>query len=184
MPEYQFSFLDLLESEEEARGPEEVLQEIVDIMDTMDEDEIDEFGVVLYETFFEDDPETELDDAPDFFEASDVDEMIQELGPEVYEDVLDLLEEIEDDSEPEEANEAVSRRLSSKDRNRKKRKFMAKSKADLRKTKAKRKQNARKNRQSRKKYYRKNKQKIKAYQKSRRDAIKKGKHKVKKRRST
>lgn len=81
-------------------------------------------------------------------------------------------------------NEAVSRRMKTQDFNRKKRKFMQVSKSELRQTRSKRRKEARKSRSKRKRYYKANKQKIAAYQKSRRDAIKKGKHKVKKRRST
>lgn len=168
--------------------PEAVLQEILDIMDTMSEEDIDEFGWVIYQEFFDPDPENPLS-GDEFLRVDDVDEMIKELGPEVYEDILDLLDvEDEDEDDPEEqedgVEESVSRRLTTKRRNRKKRKYMKKSRAELRRSAAARKRKNRETRQSRKNYYRKNKKKISAYQKSRRDAIKKGKHKPKTRRNT
>jgi hypothetical protein len=79
--------------------------------------------------------------------------------------------------------EGVSRVMKSTNKNRKKRKFMSNTKADMRRTKAQRKKDARSNRSKRKRYYRANKTKVAAYQKSRRSAIKKGSHKVKIRRS-
>jgi hypothetical protein len=79
-------------------------------------------------------------------------------------------------------DEGISRIMKTKNMNKKKRKFMATSKAELRKTKVKRKQAARKNKAKAKRYYKANKKKIAAYQKSRAAAIKKGKHKVKMRR--
>jgi hypothetical protein len=87
------------------------------------------------------------------------------------------------ESEEEELEEGVSRRMKTSNVNRQKRKFMAKSKADMRKDKTKRKKAARASKADRKRYYRANKQKIKAYSKSYRANVKSGKHKVKKRRS-
>lgn len=81
-------------------------------------------------------------------------------------------------------NESVSRRMKTTNYNRKKRKFMQVSRSELRQTRSERRKKARQTRSKRKRYYRANKQKVAAYQKSRREAIKKGKHKVKKRRST
>lgn len=160
----------------ESDDSSEILDMINKELSEMDEDEIEEFGYVLYYEFF-DDEETEADDYSDFTLA-DVQMMIDELGEEMYEEILDLLDELDD----EELDEAVSRRMKSQNRNRKKRKFMQTSRAELRRTKQKRKIQARKTKQARKRYYRANKNKIKNYQKSRAEAIKKGTHKVKVRR--
>lgn len=155
---------------------EEQLKRIHDIVDEMDEDEISEFGEALYYEFFDDD-ETEEDNY-EIFNIEDVKLMVSELGENFYDDIIDLLSEIEDDLE-----EGVSRIMKQKNMNRKKRKFMSLSKAKLRQQTASRKKKNRTTKSSRKRYYRANKQKIAAYQKSRRQAIKKGKHKVKMRRS-
>lgn len=238
---------------------EENLEKIMNIIQDMDEEELDEFGAALYYEFF-DDEESEEDDY-DSFGLEDVESMIKELGSNFYEDVLDLLDEVEDDEELDESskmsdikqdkktgeyfvkntnitfwapnsyggtigkdgkkywsikvdneevhtikggdnsqenvfdyvldlangkiklNEAVSRIMKQKNMNRKKRKFMSLSKAKLRQSAAARKKKNRMTKAARKRYYRANKQKIAAYQKSRRSAIKKGKHKVKLRRS-
>lgn len=160
---------------------EEQLALINDILVDMDEEEIDEFGYVLYVEFFEeDDIESLEDDDFSFFSIEDVQEMITILGSDMYDYILDLLDE---ESEEDEMDEAVSRRMKTSNMNRKKRKFMSNTKADLRKTKAVRKKAARLSRADRKRYYRANKKKIISYQKSRGDAIKKGKHKVKLRRN-
>lgn len=180
---------------------EDLLKEINAILDDMCESDLDDFGYALYFEFFEDEPGEEDDLA--LFERSDVDEMISILGPDMYEFILDLLEEMpvsddEDDQEDEfdsgnddmedsdgdgDVSEGVGRRMIQKNMNRKKRKFMKNSKAMMRRTKAARKKLARKNRAKKKRYYRANKVKIAAYQKSRAAAIKKGKHKVKLRRA-
>lgn len=161
------------------------LTEINVILDELDEFEMDQFGWVLYSEFFEE--EEGIDEADiDLFTRSEVDYMIKELGPNMHDEILDMLEEYDsediDDSEDEEMSEGVSRRMASKNRNRKKRKFMANSKAALRKTAVARKRAARQNKAKKKRYYKANKTKIAAYQKSRNDNIKKGKHKVKMRR--
>ena len=174
-------------------SPEELLQLIKDQLAEMDEDEIYAFAYVLYYEFFEDDSNQE-DDYTDF-DIEDVNDMIDALGAEMYIDILDLLlpsdeddnEMDDDDSEDdyEEGDglgEGVSRRMSGRRMNRKRRKFMKISKSMLRRTKVKRKQLARKNRAKAKRYYRANKVKIASYQKSRNTAIKKGKHRVKLRR--
>ena len=131
------------------------------------------------------------------FDKDDVLEMIQELGEEFYEDILWMLDvEDEDDTsgaedvhgvDPEEQRaeiaEGVSRRMKQKNLNRKKRKFMKKSKATLRKTKAMRKRKLRVTRAKRRRYYRTNKAKLASYKKSRNANVRKGKHFVKLRRA-
>lgn len=160
----------------ESRDAEDTLDRILTIMDTMSEEDIDEFGTVLYSEFFDEDEE----DFGDVFTVDDVDTMIHELGPEMYDIILDLLEELEE--EDDELEEAVSRRMQPGSYNRKKRKYMSISRSQHRQTKAERRRKARQTKQARKRYYRANKKKIAMYQKSRNDAIKKGKHKVKVRR--
>jgi len=108
-------------------------------------------------------------------------EIINELGPEFYDDILAELEYYEEDDELE---EGVSRRMKTKSFNRKNRKYMSKTKSNLRKEKAKRRKENRKSKAKRKRYYKINKKKISAYQKSRNTAIKKGKHKTKVRKVT
>ena len=150
---------------------DELLNQILDMLLELSEDEIDDFGYFLYTEFFEDDPTDDEEDEP--FDLNDVIEMIKVLGPDMYEYIIDMLEEDEIEDEIE---EAVSRMMKSKNMNRKKRKFMRLSKAALRRTKAIRKRKARKTMSKRKRYYRANKVKIASYQKSRAKAIKKGKH--------
>jgi len=158
-------------------GESDILNQIYDILDTMSEDEIEEFGEYLFEEFFEGEPwSDEEGEEPDFC-ITEVKQMILELGEDFYEDVLDMLQPEELDLE-----EGVTRRMSTSNMNRKKRKFMSLSGTKLRQQKATRKKAARMNKAARKRYYKANKQKIAAYQKSRREAIKSGKHKVKLRR--
>jgi hypothetical protein len=162
----------------ESRDAEDILDQILTIMDTMSEEDIDEFGTVLYSEFFDEDEE----DFGGVFTVDDVDTMIHELGPEAYDIILDLLDELEDEFDEDELEEGVSRRMQPGSYNRKKRKYMSISRSQHRQTKAERRRKARQTKQTRKRYYRANKKKIAMYQKSRNDAIKKGKHKVKVRR--
>lgn len=181
------SFKNFLNEQED----ENLFKEIHDIVATLGEDELNEFGYYLYSEFF-DEEEGEEEETPedDEFTIDDVMEMIAELGPEFYGEILDMLDFEEDDIESHhggedidnDIQEGVSRIMRQKNFNRKKRKFMSNTKADMRRTKAKRKMAARQNRAKRKRYYRANKKKISAYQKSRNTAISKGKHKVKLRR--
>lgn len=208
---------------------EEALAEINTALNDMDADEIDLLGHVLYTSFFSDEEESENDD--DFFSIDDVIEMIDQLGADFYEDILDLVS-IADEDEDEDPvahqqspdlteakvgdtvkydgelykvtkrngeiltivsvknknltktvgithpklEEGVTRRMIVKNMNRKKRKFMAKTKADMRRTVAQRKKENRLNRAGRKRYYRANKQKIASYQATRKVAMSKGKH--------
>ena len=179
---------------------DDTLAKIKESIGSMQPEEIDEFGFYLFAEFF-DSFEDGVEDADDaetiIFTHEDVLEMIQALGPEMYPDVLDMLDEVseeefeeilrDDDGDFEPDNipdyssidEGVSRIMLSKNRNRKRRKFMAKSKTKMRQSVSQRKRIARQNRNKVKRYYRANKSKIKAYQKSRRAAIKAGKHIVK-----
>lgn len=161
---------------------EELKTKINAILDDMSSEEIDEFGLYLADSFLDDLPEEEYEDT---FTKEEVQEMIELLGVNFYDEILDELDEISDsDENDEELDEAVSRIIKNSSLNKKKRKFMSTSKAQLRRTKVKRKQDARKNKSKKKRYYKANKVKLAAYQKSRATAIKKGKHNVKKRRAT
>lgn len=179
---------------------EEALVKIQEIVNSMESDDVDQFGYYLYNEFFDTDQDGDAEEM--FFGHDDVMEMIQDLGPEMYEDILDLLSEVSDEEfeefETEDGvipdekvsvpdfsgvSEGVSRIMLGNNRNHKKRKFMAKSRTKMRQTAAIRKRLARQNRNKVKRYYRANKAKIKAYQKSRRGAIKSGKHIVKMRRN-
>lgn len=166
---------------------EDLLKQITDILMQMDEDDIDAFGYYLLSTFFESEPE----DEEYYYSINDVQEMIQDLGPDMYTYILDMLSEVpdEDIEDPEDIEEldleeGVSRTMKAGNRNRKKRKFMQNSAAALRRTAASRKKKARKNKSKRKRYYSANKAKIKQYQKSRSKAIKAGKHIPKMRRKS
>lgn len=175
------------------------LAKIKESISAMGPEEIDEFGFYLFAEFFDsfEDGVEDADAEEIIFTHEDVLEMIQALGSEMYPDVLDMLDEVseeefeeilrDDDGEftpgsiPDYSSidENVSRIMLSTNRNRKRRKFMAKSKTKMRQSVAQRKRIARQNRNKVKRYYRANKSKIKAYQKSRRTAIKAGKHIVK-----
>lgn len=179
---------------------DDTLAKIKESIGSMQPEEIDEFGFYLFAEFFDSfgDGEADTDDVEEIiFTHEDVLEMVQALGAEMYPDVLDMLDEVseeefeeilrDDDGEFTPGNvpdyssidESVSRIMLSKNRNRKRRKFMAKSKTKMRQSVAQRKRIARQNRNKVKRYYRANKSKIKAYQKSRRTSIKAGKHIVK-----
>lgn len=199
---------------------EELFAKIQAELDELNDEELDELGYTIYNEFFDDDDEDESDEEEEF-SLSDIISMVKELGPDLYEDILDLLSDDDEEEEVDEAKmkgenpcwdgyvmvgtkmkdgkevpncvpeedvteemlEAMSRRMKPKNMNRRKRKFMKNTKAIMRRTKASRKKAARQNKAKRKRYYRANKAKIKAYQKSRSAAIKKGKHKVKVRKS-
>lgn len=179
----------------------DTLQAIYDILDEMSEDEIDEFGYFLNSEFFDEDMDSDgniIDPDDQEYTLDDIKSMIVDLGPEMYTDLLDMLQpedinfndeddEDEEDEEDEmdggEMGEGVSRRLKVSKMNKKSRKFMALTKAQFRQSRALRLRKNRQTKAARKRYYRINKRKIASYQKSRSDAIKKGKHIVKIRRS-
>jgi len=150
---------------------EDKLSEILHELSEMSSFEIDEFGSFLYDEFFNN---IQDEDDDEIFDLSDVEEMIEALGPVMYDFILELLEYTE-----EEMEESVSRILKKSNINRKKRSFMSNSKADLRKSKVERNKKNRSSRVDRKRYYRANKKKIQSYQKSRNASIKAGQHKVK-----
>lgn len=151
------------------------------------------------------DTEPDVQDEYETFTLSDLLYLVLELLEEGldYDDILDLIEFEEvwsplSDSEQnfiqdvvqnlfedelDELDEAIKPRFTSKQHNKKRRKFMQKSKAQLNREKVKRRQQNRLNKQKRKQYYRKNKNKIKLYQKQYRKAVKKGTHRVKVRRN-
>lgn len=163
---------------------EEKISEIYSALEELDENELDEFGYLLYSEFFDTDEELE----EYAFDVDDIREMVAVLGPELYDDILEFLAvefEVNTDlaTMDSEMQEAVSRRMKVNRMNRKKRKFMSRSKAEMRRSKTKRRQEARKKKAARKRYYKANKTKLTAYNRSRRAALKKGKHITKIRRS-
>lgn len=183
----------IVEGSEEEMTPAELLAEIENMLGTLSEDEVDEFGAFLSVEFF-DITEDEIEN--EYFDKKIVLNMIKELGEDSYGFILDLLlpedfensKELEDEdidqSEygemgSEELDEGVSRAMKAKNRNMKKRKFFKKSAATLRKERSDRMKKNRMNRAARRGYQRINKNKIAAYQKSRARFIKKGKHFVK-----
>lgn len=176
-------FLNEMENSEESF--DSLKQQALDIIDSLSEEEIDELGSALVDLFFDVDQESQFNEE-DYFEKEDVLDLIDMLIADdeslIY-DVLDLLEfeDMEDDCELEydsEIYEGVAKRFVNKKRGRR---FVSKTKSELRKGLAQRKKDNRVNRMSRKQYYRKNKAKIAAYQKTRAAAIKSGKHTPKKR---
>ena len=162
------------------------LSDVIKEIDDLDDDEIDELGYFLSHEFLE--PElsgsTEEDEFEDEFDKEEVIRMARVLCKEYH--FIGFLMGIIQDGIPEnleQIDEAPSRIMKNKSMNKKKRKFMSKSASQLRREKSKRKRDQRQNKAKKKRYYKANKTKISAYQKSRSTAIKKGKHKVKKRRS-
>ena len=182
----------ITEGEETELSYDALYLEIHNILQTLSDDEVDEFGAFLSVEFFD---ATEEDIDGVYFDIENVEEMIIELGEESYEMILDLLlpedfnssddsEYIEfldsdydtEELEDEDMSEGVGRIMKIKKLNKKKRKFFTKSAATLRKERAKRVRKNRETRASRKAYRRVNKAKLKAYQKSRGTFIKKGRH--------
>lgn len=155
---------------------EDLLQKILEELNELSVDEVDELGAVLYEEFFE---EEESIDESEYFGIEDITEMIEALGTEMYEYILDLIEDEECDEESDDLEEGMARVMKKSNMNKKKRKFMTKSAAEMRKTKSVRKKENRKKLAKTKRNYRANKMKIKSYQASRTAAIKKGKHTTK-----
>lgn len=175
----------------------EAKKKIFEIVDAMTSDEKFEFGFWLQDTFFTDEEgdDIDVDDIEDEFDivhfsTEFIKEMIDELPSEIYPDLLADLElsdsdyeddededdEEEEDYEDEEMDESVGRVMKVQNVNRKKRKFMTKSKAQLRREVAKRKKENRLNMSKRRRFYKANKQKILSYQKSRKGFMEKGSH--------
>ena len=171
---------------------------IIQELNELTEEEISDFGAVLFTEFFGEDGDEGYKDIFDNiseydFTYNQVMTLIENLGVENYDIVLDLLEEIEEDDTSDvydnyelkdDLDEAFSNRMKSSNYNKNKRKFMIRSASEIRRNKIKARQNYRKNKISIKQYRSKNKAKIRAYQKSRRNAIRKGTHKVKLRRKS
>ena len=171
--------------------------DIITIISKMDEYDVSKFGEWLYDTFFEDsevdfDDDYE-DDEDDDFSKEEVIELLSYLDEEQLQYAKDMLEF--DDSEDDETNidnigeselgelaESIGT-FTSKNKNKKKRKFMKNSKAFMRKTKVKRQQLNRMTKVKRKRYARKGKAKKARNAKLRNKAIKNGTHIVKKRRN-
>jgi len=159
--------------------------EIIEELKEMDEDEVSDFGAVLYTEFFGDEYDGEYEEVvsniSDYhFTYEEVLELINKMGLDSFDIVLDLLQD-EDDYD---TNEGVSKKMKISNYNKKKKKYQKKSAAEIKRGKRMAKIAYKKNKINIKKYRTKNKAKTKAYQKSRREAIKKGVHKVKLRRKS
>lgn len=162
------------------------LDDVLAEIDTLDDDEIDELGYVLYTEFIDGgQPQVDSGDSDHVYSHEDVVDMVKILCKE-YHFIGYLMTMIVDGviEETETITEAPSRMMKNRDMNKKKRKFMSKTKSQMRRDLSTRKRAARTNKSKNKRYYKANKVKISAYQKSRNSAIKKGKHKVKIRKRT
>ncbi len=150
--------------------------------------ELQEFGEWLYVEFFEEGEYEEGDGAEEPITKEEIIELLGEMSAEDLDYIYDMIadtEESEEDSHTDDnknIEEGISRRMKAKNRNKKKRKFMGISKADMRRTKVARKKEARKTKVKRHREYMATRVKKLAYSKSRNAAIKKGSHKVKLRR--
>lgn len=171
---------------------EGVKENIITILNTMTDDEIQEFGEWLYDDFLgyadeESEEEIELEESEDRITKEEIIELLGEFSMDELQFILDMLGDVEEEEDSEDYHdhnnpnieEGVSRRMAAKDRNLRRRKKFQNSKADMRRTKVARKKAARMEKASRKKYYRANKVKKKAYNKSYRAAVASGKHKKK-----
>lgn len=195
-------FCDMCQNDNYEATDEEKLIMIHDIIGTMNDDEIDDFGVWLYSEFFEIDD----DEIKYIFNISEVRKMVTLLGSEYYDEILDYIDpnekfidvdyftddgeidlspDIVDESEDDhELNERMKRYMLMKNVNRKKKKFFrshgglkSRRRRDL--ASGAHKRLIRKNRVANRRKYRQNRMFIKAYQKSRKDKINKGMHNVK-----
>lgn len=150
-------------------------------LDTMDPYEIDDFGNFLYDEVFYDDSEddVEIDDVVDsdsetyeLIDKSEIIDLLTDMDEEVLELIYNDLIYAEDD-ESDELTEKVSKKLHT---NKKKRKFMGKSRTDLRKETTVRKRLNRMNKMDRKAYYKRNRVNILAYSRDYYKKLKAGKH--------
>lgn len=181
----------LNESDDQEVSSNVTFDDIVEILETMTEDEINDFGFYLYIEFFASDDEDEDELASLYFTIDDVKAMIVELGEDFYQTIYDLLqpeddeesddEDYDEDEDDDEVFESVSRRMDVSNMNKSPRKYMKLSMAKFRQLAQIRKRKYRETKQYRKRYYRANRAKILAYMKSYRQAVKSGKHKPKKR---
>ena len=192
----EFLLRKLNESDDQEVASNVTFDDIVEILETMTEDEINDFGFYLYAEFFASDDEDEDELALLYFTIDDVKAMIVELGEDFYQTIYDLLQPEDDeegndeddyeddedeDEDDDEVFESVSRRMDVSNMNKSPRKYMKLSWAKFRQLAQERKRKTRETKQYRKRYYRANRAKILAYMKSYRQAVKSGKHKPKKR---
>lgn len=123
-------------------------------------------------------------DQVDILELLEIEESEIDLTDEEIDDIFDdLIDMFNSFYEDDDINERLKGRFTAKNYNRKKRKFMSKSKARLNRERTKRKQDTRKSRSKRRQYYRKNKAKLKRYRAQYAKAVKSGRHKKKIRRA-
>lgn len=169
---------------------EGVRENIIIELNEMSDSEIHEFGEWIYTEFYEMDEEEVEDGASENITKEEIIELLGDMTQEDLEYIYYMITDSDEDEDFEDAvdahthdneniEEGVARRMAAKNRNKKKRKFMANSQATMRRTKVARKKEARASRAKRKRDYRKNKVKKKAYAASRSKAIDSGKHIVK-----
>lgn len=174
--------LSLVENSIDGISVKNIIDCIMDIISTeLTQEEIDEFGVWLYDTYFEDN-----DSDDEEFSLEDIEQMLNILSQDddsiyILDDILGVLtlDEFDDDSINEALLESVTPYMKASNRNLKKRKFMANSKMYMLRTKQKRKRENLLSKPKRRRQYLVNKTKIKKYQTSRNTAIKKHLHIVK-----
>jgi hypothetical protein len=193
-------FCDMCQGDYEASDDEKLIM-IHDIIGTMNDDEIDDFGVWLYTEFFEiDDEELKY-----IFNISEVRKMVTLLGSDYFDEILDYIDpddkfidvdyftndgEINiddvatDESEDPKLNEHMKRYMVMKNVNRKKKKFFrahgglkSKRRRDL--ASGQHRRLRRMNRIANKRKYRKNRMYLKSYLKNRAEKIDNGIHHVK-----
>lgn len=163
----KFLFDEYYDSEEQEESPFDEdgyfdLGDLAYILLELLENDVDEYDIL--DDLDIDDSEVPLSDEEGLLIQEIIDELFEE------EDFYDL-------------DEQVKGRFLTKNYNKKRRKFMQKSKAVMNRTKVKRRQDARKTRVKRRMYYRKNKNRIKRYNKQYRRALKKNVHRKKIRRN-
>lgn len=158
-------------------------EDIITILSDMSEDDFKAFTDWLFNDFFGEGDEIDVDiESDEPITIEEITEILDDMSSEELDFILMVLSESDDEdedeeeSEDDEMSEAMGRIMKAANRNKKKRKKFTHSKAWLRRTKAKRKQQARMNRAERKKYYRANKVRASAYMKSYRSAVGSGKH--------
>lgn len=169
---------------------EGVRENIIVELNEMSDAEIHEFGEWIYSEFYDMDEDDVEEGASENITKEEIIELLGDMTQDDLEYIYHMASDEEDEEDEvdshthdnENIEEGVARRMAAKNRNKKKRKFMSNSKADMRRTKVARKKNARQSRAKRKRDYRKNKVKKLAYAASRKKAIDSGKHKVKLRR--
>jgi hypothetical protein len=152
-----------------------LIQSIENELDTMSVEDINNFGEYLYDEYFDfenpvEDDEEEYENI-DLIDKEEIIDLLNNMNDEELNDIyIDISFEMSD------ITEAPSQRMKTTNLNKKKRKFMKKTSAQLRREKIARVKSNRKNKSKRKQYYKKNKSKISKYKKDYNKNVKSGKH--------